>query len=159
MSDSDEGAIAGSKTSAPGRPTQQPILRPPWGQDPSACGLFQPGYRNKHEGLSLLSQSTALVLLCVRLLNRFPGGSGFPVPLAVVRFGLYEAAPLHSVSRFGVCGKSYGAERREELRYDEGRRKGVGSNGLRLDGDSVTRFRGCPGSAGESPDHRFLVGR
>jgi hypothetical protein len=88
-----------------------------------------------------------------------PGGPSFPVALAVVRFGLYEAAPLHSVSWFGVCGKSYGAERREELRYDEERRKGVGSNGLRLDDDFVTRFQGCPGSAEESPAYRFLVGR
>ena len=41
----------------PGRPSQQPILRLPLGQDPSACGLFQPGYRNKHAGCSLLLES------------------------------------------------------------------------------------------------------
>jgi hypothetical protein len=26
---------------------------PPWGQNPSACGLFQLEYRNKHEEFSL----------------------------------------------------------------------------------------------------------
>ena len=41
---------------------------------------------------------------------------------------------------------------RAELRYDEGGRKGVGSEGrLRPDGDPATRFRGFPDLAGESP--------
>ena len=51
-------------------------------------------------------------------------------------------------------------EQREELRYDEGRRKVVGSEGrLRPKVDPVTRFRGFPGLAGESPDDRFPIGR
>ncbi len=51
-------------------------------------------------------------------------------------------------------------EQREELRYDEGRRKGVGLEGwLRTDRGPMTRVRGCPGPSGENPDLRSPVGR
>jgi hypothetical protein len=51
-------------------------------------------------------------------------------------------------------------EQREELRYDEGRRKGVGSEGrLRPDGDPAMQFREFPDLAGESPEDRFPFSR
>ena len=93
----------------------------------------------------------------MRLLNRFPGGlvSLFRSRLSGLDFTKPLLYTLFLGSEYAVSP----TEQREELRYDEGRRKGVGSNGLRLDDDFVTRFQGCPGSAEESPAYRFLVGR
>ncbi len=125
------------------------LAPPPGVLTPAPAAFANRGIVTNIEGFRFIHNLPRLYYSACASQTGSPGGPGFPVSLAVVRFGLYEAAPLHSVSWFGVCGKS----------YDEERRKGVGSNGLRLDDDFVTRFQGCPGSAGESPDYRFLVGR
>lgn len=152
---SNEGAIAGSKTSALGRPSQQPILRPPWGLDPSACGLFQPGYRSKNEEFSLLPVSTESACASRTVSGRF----WFPDP-ARGRQVLDFTKPLLYTLFLGSEYAVNPAERREELRYDEGGRKGVGSEvRLHSDSDPAMRFRGFPGPTGESPDDRFPFGR
>lgn len=133
---------------------------PPGVKTPAPAAFSNRGIVAKMKRFRFFRDGSCVQQACGASRTVSPDGSGPQVPLAVAGFGLYEAAPLHSVSRFGVCGKSYGAEKREELRYDEGRRKGVGSEGrLRPDVDPVTRVRGFPGLAGESPDDRFPFGR
>ncbi len=133
---------------------------PPGVKTPAPAAFSNRGIVAKMKSFRFFQYLPTSAPVCVRLSNGFQTVLRSRSRSRSPSFGLYEAAPLHSVSRFGVCGKSYGAERREELRYDEGRRKGVGSEGrMRPDVDPVTRFRGFPGLAGESPDDRFPFSR
>ena len=133
---------------------------PPGVKTPAPAAFSNRGIVAKRKSFRFFRDRSCVQQACGGSRTVSPDGSGLPIPLAGARFGLYEVAPLHSVSWFGVCSRSYGAERREELRYDEGRRKGVGSEGrLRSDVDPMTRLRGFPGLAGESADDRFPFGR
>ena len=94
----------------------------------------------------------------MRLLNRFPGGlvSLFRSRLSGLDFTKPLLYTLFLGSEYAVGP----TEQREELRYDQGRRKGVGSEGwLRPDGEPVVRFRGCPGQAEERLNDRFPIAR
>ncbi len=132
---------------------------PPGAKTPAPAAFSNRGIVAKTKSFRFVWDRSCVQQACGASRTVSPDSSGLPIPLASARFGLYEAAPLHSVSRFGVCGKSYRAEKREELRYDEGGRKVVGSKVRpyrRPNGDPGVRL---PGLAGESPDDRFPFSR